>query len=531
MARNKRVPSFASEPQIQYLEQLLDEIKRGQLRVPRFQRPFVWKPDQRLELLRSVRDGIPFGTIMVWRTTRLVSTYESLGAYRLDTPDEDGDSVRQYILDGVQRLSTLFSALIAPKRSNRASTVDPEADDLRIVYNLGSRDFELSDGAEAETSMPLDVVLTGVDLLRFQRSLVSPKADKWIERADEIARAFREYKVPIIPIATEELSLATRTFQRINSQGTVMGELHMLNALSWSPAFDLLARIEALKSSHLADYGWKEIDDDVIVKACKAALDYNIYNTDDVDTLSKRIVDVLDEVFVALARAAAFLASECKIRDPELVPYTLQIVLLAEALRGSPPGLRARRRLRSWFWLTTYAELFGSMSGGRLQIVLDRLRADGGQTTITWPGRIPFKRRALPPRFDFRGARGKALALRLAEADPKDADEAPMDGSVLLNSHGIDALVQLLPRSKVSAALYASPGNRILCATGKISDLRTAILSGVVSSEVLVSHMIFPAAWMALQSGDLAEFIQLRANDLDQFEAAFIEPLAEALSA
>jgi len=43
--------------------------------------------------------------------------------------------------------------------------------------------------------------------------------------------------------------------------------------------------------------------------------------------------------------------------------------------------------------------------------------------------------------------------------------------------------------------------------------------------------MIFPAAWMALQSGDLAEFIQLRANDLDQFEAAFIEPLAEALSA
>ena len=52
------VPSFLSDPYVQYLQQLLREIEQGLLQVPRFERPFVWTIEQRYELLRSVRDGI-----------------------------------------------------------------------------------------------------------------------------------------------------------------------------------------------------------------------------------------------------------------------------------------------------------------------------------------------------------------------------------------------------------------------------------------------------------------------------------------
>ncbi len=45
-------PYYQSEPQIQYLYQLLRDIARGELRIPRFQRPFIWDNEQRLELWR-----------------------------------------------------------------------------------------------------------------------------------------------------------------------------------------------------------------------------------------------------------------------------------------------------------------------------------------------------------------------------------------------------------------------------------------------------------------------------------------------
>jgi len=51
-------PSYHSDPHVTFLSQLLDEIKEGIIQVPKFQRPLVWRWEDRLELLRSIRDGI-----------------------------------------------------------------------------------------------------------------------------------------------------------------------------------------------------------------------------------------------------------------------------------------------------------------------------------------------------------------------------------------------------------------------------------------------------------------------------------------
>src|SRR5215212_6030319 len=105
-----KAPTFYSDPHVQFLSQILEEIGGGGLQVPRFQRPLVWNWERRLELLRSIRDGIPIGAIMVWRTnTVIIDCYEKLGPHVLQEPAPG--MTRQYILDGVQRLSTLYGAL------------------------------------------------------------------------------------------------------------------------------------------------------------------------------------------------------------------------------------------------------------------------------------------------------------------------------------------------------------------------------------------------------------------------------------
>jgi hypothetical protein len=520
---SSNVPSFVNEPQIQYLEQLLEEVQRGLLRVPRFQRPFVWSPEQRLELLRSIRDGIPIGTIMVWRTQRRIATYSKLGRHSI-AKRKDPEAVKQYILDGVQRLTTLFGALFRSTKSAQAGDTNINA--LDVYYDLDAKEFVLADEAQGTEHLPLSIVLDSVELLKFQRQLPPKRSKTWIERSDQIARAFREYKIPIIPIATEDLGLATRTLQRINSQGTVMSELHMLNALAWSKDFDLLQQIDTLRSERLAKAGWADLDDDLIVKACKAALGFDVYETNRVDQLSNEIATVLPEVFRSIERAASFLNDECNIRRPWMVPYGLQVVVLAEAMRVERRLSRtSRERLRTWLWLTTYNELFASMSAGRLQIVIDLIREDARGSEISWPGRNAFKRRPLPPRFDFRAARAKALALRLAEAAPRAVDGSALKAFDLLHEEGVNALAQLVPRESVSGAAYGSPGNRVIYSPGDIGELREALATDP-TPELLASHAISSEAFAAYSRGDYSDFIAQRLRDLDRREEKFVKGLA-----
>jgi len=45
--------SITVKPEVTFLEDLFKEIASGKLRIPRFQRPFVWKPDDMLSLFDS----------------------------------------------------------------------------------------------------------------------------------------------------------------------------------------------------------------------------------------------------------------------------------------------------------------------------------------------------------------------------------------------------------------------------------------------------------------------------------------------
>ena len=60
---------YGSEHLVQFLPGLLKDIRKGNIQIPKYQRPLVLTWEDRLELFRSVRDGIPMGTVMIWRTS------------------------------------------------------------------------------------------------------------------------------------------------------------------------------------------------------------------------------------------------------------------------------------------------------------------------------------------------------------------------------------------------------------------------------------------------------------------------------
>lgn len=50
------------------IRQLLQRIIDGEIRIPAFQRDFIWEPDRVQFLMDSIFKGYPIGTVLFWRT-------------------------------------------------------------------------------------------------------------------------------------------------------------------------------------------------------------------------------------------------------------------------------------------------------------------------------------------------------------------------------------------------------------------------------------------------------------------------------
>src|ERR1035437_6875 len=97
------------EPQSVTFTSLFAEIEDGTIKIPQFQRDFVWSKAKSAKLLDSIVKGYPIGTFILWKTNERLRSIRNLGGVPLpDTPA--GDAVK-YVLDGQQRLTSLFVTL------------------------------------------------------------------------------------------------------------------------------------------------------------------------------------------------------------------------------------------------------------------------------------------------------------------------------------------------------------------------------------------------------------------------------------
>src|SRR5437660_1177198 len=91
-------------PVLPRLATILAEVKSGDLVIPEFQRSFVWDDDRRLSLLDSIAQGMPIGSLLVWRTNRRdLRTYDEIGGVKLAGSRQGGEKVN-YLIDGHQRI-------------------------------------------------------------------------------------------------------------------------------------------------------------------------------------------------------------------------------------------------------------------------------------------------------------------------------------------------------------------------------------------------------------------------------------------
>ena len=117
---------------------LMDVVKyisEGDYRIPRFQRNYVWKIDKVVALVDSLLKGFPIGSIVLWQTKNELSEVKGLGGVQI--PKRDSSKYTSYIIDGQQRLTSLYFAL-----KGLVTATSPVVDCSNICVYLVANDNE-----------------------------------------------------------------------------------------------------------------------------------------------------------------------------------------------------------------------------------------------------------------------------------------------------------------------------------------------------------------------------------------------------
>ncbi len=97
------------QPSVDRIDELARRVMTGDILLPKFQREFVWKYQQTLDLLDSVAKNFPIGSLLLWQSRQELRSENRIADLEIELPRPDYPV--NYLLDGQQRLSTICGAL------------------------------------------------------------------------------------------------------------------------------------------------------------------------------------------------------------------------------------------------------------------------------------------------------------------------------------------------------------------------------------------------------------------------------------
>ncbi len=155
-----------------------------------------------------------------------------IGPYTITKPSNEPKPI--FILDGLQRLSSLFGCLINPNRYNTDRLTFDEIsfdEKFRIYYDLEEESFEFirKNKKPKLYQVPLYVLINTSDFRKFQRENIDKigdekKIDLYLDRADEISKIITEYEIASVDINKANVEEAVEIFWRVNKKGIVISK-------------------------------------------------------------------------------------------------------------------------------------------------------------------------------------------------------------------------------------------------------------------------------------------------------------------
>jgi hypothetical protein len=524
------------------VEDLLDRVRRGEIRIPPFQRPFQWKTKDISDLLDSVYRGYPIGTLLFWRREAPAARVY-FGPVAIDAPQT---AQALWVVDGSQRVNVLVGVLLHPPYP-----LGSTPDDFALSFDLQNETLVWPKGGPQPYWLPLNVVADSEQLLEWlDRYPGRHDHPEHVRAAIRFSKAIREYPIPISILETDAVEEVSTAFERLNSKGKSLTQADLARARGAHQDSDTqrLLTVSDL-SKRLRTLGFGKIEQKLLRRALFAVIGQDTAS----QTPELRDIPHREEALAmterALRGAIIFLKRDVGIPHAELLPYKATLIVLARFFRLHPePSARSRELLSRWLWRGALTAIHQSLDVDQRyteEIALRAIMAGEDRSIQKLLTTVPHKVRYavdVSRRFDFRQGEAKVLANALISLRPHHLRTSlPLDVPVVLDRAGAAALsflVTSLPdaygRQRVlNEEAFREWGvglaNIFFHPPLKQEALWKALLvRGAVRerSEVLLSHGIPQEAIEAIAKDDLRGFLETRASFLEEHALRFVSAKA-----
>ncbi len=344
------------------IRELISDILKGCIRIPAFQRGFVWESDRVAHFMDSIYKGFPFGSFLLWRTNNQLQHERQLGPFEL--PIKDAELPIDYVLDGQQRITSIFSVFQTELLPLATPNWLPIYFDFSANGSPQESQFIALNASEfdKEKHFPISTLF---DTVKY-RQATKEFNDTTLQQIDEIQSRFKEVKLPIQTVKTEDKTTVAIVFERVNQRGVPLDTLQLLTAWTWSEEFDLQAEFKEL-AEELEPFGFGDIaeDPDLLLRCCAAVVVGDASPQSLISLNGSDVRDAFEQVKNGIKGSIDFLKSNFNIHSLEILPYPTIIVPLVSffAVSGNSQLVvdnKQRLRISSWFWKTCFSKRYSS---------------------------------------------------------------------------------------------------------------------------------------------------------------------------
>ena len=362
------------------LKELLAEIYNRAAVLPNFQRDFVWEPSATQELIVSIANNYPAGSIL-----RVRDPVGFFSAREFEGAPAIGKNHTFLVLDGQQRLTSLYQAFygVGDHRYYVDLTKVLEGKDFEdcIFYRRAStkwaREHEKFEAQAADLILPLSVLrsgsggfyqwihapqpkLTDDQKQQLIGDLTQNESKKWVTILDE-------YRFPVVTLSQETKADALCTiFETLNRTGVKLSVFELLTARFWPQNINLRALWESAIHAYPI-IKFFEVDPYYVLQGISLASRSapSCKRSDVLELKAEAISGWWDKVVAGLALGLEILRDDCRVLQPKWLPYQTMLPPLAAVLArgGLPKTAEAgsqREKIKRWFWCAVFGQAYES---------------------------------------------------------------------------------------------------------------------------------------------------------------------------
>jgi hypothetical protein len=359
------------DPGKYFFPSLMNDIENGRVRLPPFQRDFVWSPPKVIDLMDSIYKGYPIGSFFYWKASReYITLFRDIKSLSLPSPAPDQELF--FILDGQQRLTSIWAtfkgALINEDNYariclNLEKAAAYEGGDSEVRRQ--TRVFEEADADNVSSVSLRDILADRIQVYDAIRDALPPGKKEILSKARD---RFRSYPFSVVRVFDLELEDAVEVFQRINQGGKRLTRFELVAANCWSESFDLARSVKEFNArvKERTDFG--KVEPITFVQAM-SLIQFKQCKTEHELRLSSRSVQELwPRVSKAIGDTIDWMRDNYGVVRGDMIPYDAMLAVLAcyfsEHGTNVPP--EHKTWIDNWFWRSAFSERYSKSSNTQM---------------------------------------------------------------------------------------------------------------------------------------------------------------------